>query len=128
MNDGNRVISIAPAPTTVQWNGRTVNLTPLTVGQMPAFARAVLPFAAKLANSSSFGADDILGLIADYGEHVIEALSIATRIDRSEIGNASPADLIVLIAPLITANASFFGVLRAAKATAHGPTGGVMPS
>lgn len=99
---------IEPAPTVVKFNGREVRLFPLTVGKLPAFARAIRPFADKIQAIESFGPADVLDLIAEHGENLLEAVSIASGIKRDEIDDADPATLLSLIAPIIKVNADFF--------------------
>jgi hypothetical protein len=106
---GDEYAALDPAPTLVRWNGRDVRLVPLTVGKLPAFARAIRPFADRIEKIESFGAAEVLDLIADHGENLLEAVSIATGIKRGEIDDADPAALLSLIAPVIKVNADFFG-------------------
>ena len=65
---------LPPVLVTLVIGGQCIELTPLKVGEVPAFARAVQPIAAGLSASP-----DWLALLADHGEAVIAAIAIATR-------------------------------------------------
>jgi hypothetical protein len=101
--------AIAPEPAVVLFKGRDVTILPLSVGKLPAFARAVRPFADRLNSFDKLDADAILGLIADHGEKVLEAVSIASGVTRKEIDEADPVELIALASKAIKVNADFFG-------------------
>ena len=66
--------ALPPVPASVEIAGEHIELTPLKVGEVPAFARAVQPIAASLSASP-----DWLAILAEHGEAVIAALAIATR-------------------------------------------------
>jgi hypothetical protein len=66
--------ALPPVPVSVEIAGEHIDLTPLKVGEVPAFARAVQPIAAGLSASP-----DWLALLAEHGEAVIAAIAIATR-------------------------------------------------
>ena len=66
--------ALPPVPASVEIAGEHIELTPLKVGEVPAFARAVQPIAASLSASP-----DWLAILAEHGDAVIAALAIATR-------------------------------------------------
>ena len=66
--------ALPPVPASVEVAGEHIELTPIKVGEVPAFARAVQPIAASLSASP-----DWLAILAEHGEAVIAALAIATR-------------------------------------------------
>ncbi len=111
MSQADDLDTLAPAPTVARFKGRDVRITPLTVGQLPAFARAVRPFAGSFASVDGLTVDTVLGLVADHGEAFVEAVSIASRIPRGELSDAGVDDLIGLVAPVVKVNADFFGRL-----------------
>lgn len=84
--------------------GGTVSVAPLTVGQIPAFARALRPLVPALQG----GAADWLGLIADHGEAVIEACSIATEMKHEDLGGLPPDEFFALAEAVIEVNMDFF--------------------
>ncbi len=72
---GNDIFAaLPPVPLSIEIAGERIDLTPLKVGEVPAFARAVQPIAAGLSASP-----DWLALLAEHGEAVIAAIAIATR-------------------------------------------------
>ena len=66
--------ALPPVPLSIEIAGERIDLTPLKVGEVPAFARAVQPIAAGLSASP-----DWLALLAEHGEAVIATIAIATR-------------------------------------------------
>ena len=66
--------ALPPVPLSIEIAGERIDLTPLKVGEVPAFARAVQPIAAGLSASP-----DWLALLAEHGEAAIAAIAIATR-------------------------------------------------
>ena len=65
--------ALPPVPVSVEISGEHIDLTPLKVGEVPAFARAVQPIAASLSASP-----DWLALMAEHGEAAIAAIAVAT--------------------------------------------------
>lgn len=81
----------------------TLEIAPLKVGELPAFARALRPLAGKLSAQP-----DWLGLLADDGEALLDALAIASRRPREWVG-ALPLDEAIKLAETVFAvNADFF--------------------
>lgn len=115
--------------------GRTVSIVPLTIGQLPRFARAIHPAAPMLA-----GYEDIawLALIAEHGEALIEAAAVATGIESKEIESLAPDEFVLLCGAIFEANVDFFvrrlapamerASDRVVAATATIPGAGVTPS
>jgi hypothetical protein len=67
--------SLPPAPLSVDIGGDTVELTPfLKVGELPAFVRAIRPFAQHLTSDV-----DWLALFGERGDDALIALSVAVR-------------------------------------------------
>ena len=62
--------ALPPVPLSIEIAGERIDLTPLKVGEVPAFARAVQPIAAGLSASP-----DWLALLAEHGEAVIADIS-----------------------------------------------------
>ena len=72
---GNDMFAALPSvPLSIEIAGERIDLSPLKVGEVPAFARAVQPIAAGLSASP-----DWLALLAEHGEAVIAV--VAQRID-----------------------------------------------
>jgi hypothetical protein len=131
-DDADGLDAIEAAARTVKFGGKSVRIRSLTVGQLPPFARAIKPMLGPVVNSFNLGAmsaEQVVGLIADHGEQVVEAASIATGIPVAEINAAGPDELMLLVAEVLTANRDFLNRLlnqalqAAAKATpGTGPT------
>jgi hypothetical protein len=103
--------AIAPSQTAATFKGRAIQITPLKVGQLPAFARAVKPIGGAV--ESMLGSDGvdmgaIMALIADHGESVVEAVAIASGVSVDELNDSTPDELIELGAVALKVNADFF--------------------
>ena len=83
--------------------GERLELTPLKVGDVPAFARAVQPVAASLSASP-----DWLALLAEHGEAVIDAVAIASRRPPEWVTNLALDDAVRLAEAVFEVNADFF--------------------
>lgn len=88
-------------PRVVPFNGRDVAIAPLKVGKIPAIARAL-----KGANIT--GEIDVLALLADHGDGLLEAVSIATGIDKIELEAADLDEFAALFRAVIEVNNDFF--------------------
>lgn len=122
---------IDPPSTEIEFNGRKVTIGPLKVGKLPAFARAIKPVAGAFESWKSITPGHILDLIAEHGESVIEAVSIASGVPQEELSEADTVALVSLITPIVKANADFFRLrllLGAAMKQAAEPAGTQTPS
>lgn len=95
--------ALPPVPETVTIGGETLGLMPLKVGELPAFARAVQPMVQRLSASP-----DWLALMADDGEAVIEAVSIASRRPLEWVAGLDLDDAVRLAQAVFEVNADFF--------------------
>lgn len=113
--------------------GQAYSFGPLTVGQLPAFARAVKPMADDLGPvlAGDFSLDKLIGLMADHGDGAIDAISVATRIPREVVEGAAPDDLVKILALALSLNRDFFvrrlsptvqAVVKRASSLGAGPT------
>lgn len=84
--------------------GKTLAVRPLTIGQYPAFARAIRPLAPALDADEP----DWLALVAEHGEALIEAASVATGIGRDDLGRLDPDEFIEIAAAILAVNMDFF--------------------
>lgn len=119
---------------TVQVGGRTFTVRPLTVGQLPAFTRALkaaLPalgplLAGPTESDVKAMVPALTELVADHGESLIEAMSVALRVPKNEIESLDPLEFVALVLPVIRINADFFArrlqpvLLQAIVAGANG--------
>lgn len=111
----------------VEFRGEQLNVSPLKVGQMPPFTRAIRPCLAAIVGfivsvppdgavngggepttDIEINVEKIVGLIADHGEAIIEAVSIATKMPREKIEDATPEEFLVLVTAVIGVNIDFF--------------------
>ena len=124
--------ALPPVPASVEIAGEHIELTPLKVGEVPAFARAVQPIAASLSASP-----DWLAILAEHGEAVISALAIATRRPVDWVAGLELDDAVHLAEAVFGVNADFFirrllpSVTQAAARIGlalENPTPGAMPS
>ena len=95
--------ALPPVPVTLLIGDERLELTPLKVGELPAFARAVQPVAASLSASP-----DWLALLADHGEAVIEAVAIATRRPVDWVAGLDLDEATRLAEAVFEVNADFF--------------------
>lgn len=115
--------AIEPIELEVEFNGRTVKIKPLTVGQIPGFARALRGLVGQstleIFSGATTDADKILDLLAFHGDSIIEAVSIGARIPVAEIQESGPDELIRIAACVLRVNSDFFA-RRLAPAIAEG--------
>ena len=130
--DDDTFAALPPVPVSVEISGEHIDLTPLKVGEVPAFARAVQPIAASLLASP-----DWLALLAEHGEAVIAAVAIAARRPVDWVADLDLDDAVHLAEAVFGVNADFFirrllpSVTQAAARigqTLESPTRGAMPS
>ena len=124
--------ALPPVPVSIDIAGERVDLTPLKVGEVPAFARAVQPIAASLS-----AAPDWLALLAEHGEAVIAVIAIATRRPVDWVAGLDLDEAVHLAEAGCGVNADFFirrllpSVTQAAARIGQAldsPTRGAMPS
>ena len=124
--------ALPPVPVSFEIAGEHLDLTPLKVGEVPGFARAVQPIAASLSASP-----DWLAILAEHGEAVIAALAIATRRPVDWVAGLDLDEAVRLAEVVFGVNADFFirrllpSVTQAAARiglTLERPTSGAMPS
>ena len=124
--------ALPPVPLSIEIAGERIDLTPLKVGEVPAFARAVQPIAAGLSASP-----DWLALLAEHGEAVIATIAIATRRPVVWVAGLDLDEAVRLAEAVFGVNADFFirrllpSVTQAAARIGQAlesPTPGAMPS
>lgn len=128
---------ITPAATQATFNGVALNIAPLKVGQLPAFARAIQPISGAIeAIATGQAVPDlatIMAMIGDHGEAVVQAVSIASGVSVEDLNNATADQLIELAVVALKVNADFFkgrltpAILAAVKQAAA-PTPGAGPT
>lgn len=118
----------------VDFKGETVTVSPLTVRQIPAFARAIKPSFPELASvfgglmdGAEIDPQVIVDLLADHGDALIDATAVATGKPAEWIGESDAAEFIGLVRAVIEVNADFFAqrlgpTMAAAAASGAGRT------
>ena len=104
---GDTFAALPPVPVTLVIGGERLELTPLKVGEIPAFARAVQPAVATLSASLS-ASPDWLALLAEHGEAVIDAVAIASRRPSEWVTSLALDDAVRLAEAVFEVNADFF--------------------
>lgn len=101
---------IAAQESTIIINGSERRIEPLKIGQIPAFTRSIRNLGGLLDSfmAGNFSGEAMLGAIADHGEDLIEAASIAAKIPREELEQVGPDEFFDLILAIIAANRDFF--------------------
>ena len=99
----NLFAALPPVPESLVIAGETLDITPLKVGELQVFARAVRPLAGRLGPDP-----DWLRLLSDDGESVILALAIACRRPPEWVAGLALDDAIRLAEAVFGANADFF--------------------
>ena len=94
---------LPPVPVEIRVAEQTIALTPLVLGELPAFAKAIQPFPADLAIEP-----DWLRLLGSHGEAMIDAMAIASRQSREWIAGLALDEAIFLAQALFEVNADFF--------------------
>ena len=95
--------ALPPVPLILFVGGERLELTPLRLGEIPGFARAIRPLASSLSASP-----DWLALLDEHGEAVIEAVAIASRRPKDWLAGLELDDAVRLIEAVFEVNADFF--------------------
>jgi len=95
--------ALPPVPETLTIAGEVLDISPLKVGELPRFARAVQPFADKLSAQPQW-----MSLLADDGDALIAALAIASRRPPQWVAELALDEAITLAQAVFEANADFF--------------------
>ena len=100
---GETFAALPPVPVSLVIGGECLELTPIRVGELPAFAKAVQPAAVGLSASP-----DWLALMAEHGEAVIEAVAIASRRPVDWVAGLGLDEAVRLAETVFEVNADFF--------------------
>lgn len=95
--------ALPPVPESIEVCGEKLDLTPLKVGEVPAFARALHPVADSLSATP-----DWLALLANHGDAVIAAVAIAARRPREWVASLDIDDAVRLADAVFEVNTDFF--------------------
>lgn len=95
---------LIPQDTLVQVAGETIAISPLKVGQLPAFLRVISPVMAQLSQPKI----NWLALFGERGDDLLTAIAIAVRKPREWVDNLAADDALLLAAKVMEVNADFF--------------------
>lgn len=99
--------AIEPRIIDVEIGDKKYSLSPLKTGQIPKILKAVSPFRDELSGQA-INQEAIVSLISDHGESVIEAVSIASGVNKDDIEAMMLDDFIELAVLVFEVNADFF--------------------
>ncbi len=95
--------ALPPVPSSIEMAGEVLELSPLKVGELPAFVRAIRPLVQHLGTEV-----DWLALFAERGDDVLTALAMAIRRPRAWVADLSLDAAIRLAEAVFEVNADFF--------------------
>jgi len=96
--------TLVPPELELTLNGETLRLSPLRVGQMPAFLRILAPIMKDLTQDQI----DWLELFGERGDDLLSAVGIAINKPRNWVDELAADEAILLAAKVIEVNADFF--------------------
>jgi hypothetical protein len=95
---------LVPPSVTLTVGGESLAITPLRIGELPAFTRAIAPAVSEFRRDGV----DWLMLFGVHGEAMLTALAVATRKPREWIEGLAADEAILLAATVIEINSDFF--------------------
>ena len=102
--DNHTYAVLPPVADTLVIGGETLDLTPIRVGEIPAFSCAIRPVVSGLSDLRP----DWVALISEHGDAVIDAVAIATRRPRDWVAGLELDDAVRLACAVFEVNADFF--------------------
>lgn len=113
---------IEPPTRTVRFRGTDVTVAPMTVGKIPRVTRALRGVVIRGSDAAG-----IIELVAEHGDAVLEAASLATGIPLADVQEATLPEFVELFSVLLEVNASFFSqavgaMLQIVATLRDGPT------
>ncbi len=95
---------LIPQDTLVHVAGELLAISPLKVGQLPAFLRVISPVMAQLSQPQI----NWLALFGERGDDLLSAIAIAVRKPREWVDDLAADDALLLAAKVMEVNADFF--------------------
>jgi len=102
-SDGQAFAALPPEPLILSLGGDHLEITPLRIGELPAFARAVKPIAAHLTLQP-----DWMLILSEDGEALILAMALACRRQPEWLAALSLDEAIQVAEAIFEVNADFF--------------------
>ena len=124
---------LIPQDTLVQVADETIAISPLKVGQLPAFLRVISPVMAQLSQPQI----NWLALFGERGDDLLTAIGIAVKKPREWVDDLAADDALLLAAKVMEVNADFFtrtvipkldGLFSLGKGIQAANTGSTSPS
>jgi hypothetical protein len=102
--------TLFPEPIVVKTRLGEFPVSPITVGRLAAFSRAVSPFIGQLTGRGEGISVQalVLPLLAEHGDAVLDAVSIGANIKREQVDSLLADDAIALAGAVLEANLDFF--------------------
>lgn len=116
--------NLIPQDTLVQIAGESIAISPLKVGQLPAFLRVISPVMAHLQSPEL----DWLALFGARGDDLLSAIAIAIKKPRTWVDNLAADEALLLASKVIEVNADFFTRAVLPKLDGLFKPGQVMPA
>ena len=88
--------------------GRALTLTPLRVGELPAFITAVAPLLTALSAHAGRDTEALWSLAVHQPEALLNATCLAARVERAWLDERELDEAITLAAACVEVNADFF--------------------
>lgn len=124
---------LIPQDTLVQVAGEIIAISPLKVGQLPAFLRVISPVMTQLSQPQI----NWLALFGERGDDLLNAIGIAVKKPREWVDDLAADDALLLAAKVMEVNADFFtrtvipkldGLFSLGKGIQAANTGSTSPS
>ncbi len=124
---------LIPQDTLVHVAGELLAISPLKVGQLPAFLRVISPVMAQLSQPQI----NWLALFGERGDDLLNAIGIAVKKPREWVDDLAADDALLLAAKVMEVNADFFtrtvipkldGLFSLGKGIQAANTGSTSPS
>lgn len=96
-----------PTTQTVTIGQDQITVTPIRIGKLQAFTQAIKPIASDVLDAME-GSGDLLTTIELHGDRMIEAVQVATGLERGKLDEMLPDDFVRLTSAVVEVNADFF--------------------
>lgn len=106
---------------TVTFAGSDVTIKPITMGRLSQFSAAIAPIASEVMGAID-GNGDMISAIINHSDRLIDAVHVATGIDKNALNDCLPDEFLGLAAAVIEINTDFFArrLLPSLKISAEG--------
>jgi len=103
VNEKTELETLIPQPVEIEINGETLEIKPLTIGQLTRVMKALKPALADIQ-----GEINLTMLAVDHGDTLLSAVAAATGMDAAWLDKLPTDDFIRLAGNLLEVNADFF--------------------